>query len=330
MTKPSSIPIQSEADVRYAAELASHYANEMGLETSSSAELALAVSEIAQNAIRYGGGGKALFSSGNAGRILQVMVKDEGAGILNLNEAMRKGYTTSKGSLGVGLDVARRCVDEFQISTSEERGTQVTLKKFLPIPEEKIDYGVVSLADENYAVNGDDYLIHEYDGDKVLMAVLDGTGEGYAAHTAAYLTKKFLIENYRLPLDELVIQCHSVLKKAELERGVTIALGRLSEGTFEYIGVGDTHAYLLGEEMSMITNHDGIVGLFQLPTLKLRKTKLEPDTYILLCTDGIKSNLWLDEGQADHPQKIANFVFREFHRDYGDVTVLVARYKAPL
>ncbi len=321
-----TIPLLIDADVRHAAEYASREATACGFGTSASAELALAVSEISQNVIRYGMQGEAHFFSPNGNGVFKVVIKDEGPGIQNLNTAMMKGFSTAKGSLGIGLDVARRSVDEFKINTQREEGTEVVLKKFLPIPEDVIEYGVVSLADENYAINGDEYLVKEYDGDKVLLAVIDGVGEGYRAHAAALAVKEYLATHYRLSLQELVLNCHELLRKSDLERGAAVAIARVQSSEVHYIGIGDTHCYLAGESVSYITNLEGTVGERQLPTLRMQTFDLEPESYLIMCTDGIKSDLWFDEDLDISAQQVANMVFNEFHKAYGDVTVLVSKF----
>jgi serine/threonine-protein kinase RsbT len=309
-----------------AAEYASEEARASGFGTNACAELALAVSEIAQNVIRYGVRGEAHFFRPNGNGVFKVVIEDEGPGIRNLETAMKKGFSTAKGSLGIGLDVARRSVDEFSIKTNREEGTEVVLQKFLPIPEDAIAYGVVSLADENYAINGDEYLVKEYDGNKVLMAVIDGTGEGYRAHATAMAIKEYLTSHYRLPLKELVLNCHELLRKSDLDRGAAVALARIASGQVEYIGIGDTHCYLAGASVNFLNNHEGTVGEHQLPTLHAASYDIPEGSYLIMCTDGIRSNLWFDEDLDTSAQQVANMVFNEFHKEYGDVTVLVARF----
>ncbi len=326
MEKFHTISLLAANDIRLASEWASSKAIEMGFEVAKSSELARAVSEIARNVISYVGEGKAIFSFPNSERALTVTIKDYGSGIENLKLAISNGYSSEKVSLGIGLDVAERSVDEFEIKTDREKGTEVILRKFLPIPDYEIAYGVVSMVDERYAINGDAFLIREYDGNKVLMAVIDGSGGGYPAHAAAILVKEYLLRHYRLPLEELVENCHKILKQSKIDRGATIALARIASGYLSYLGVGDTHAYVLGEEMSYLHNHEGTVGQFYLPSLETKKIELTEDTYFILCTDGIKSSLWLDEDQSIGAQSMANLVFNEFRREYGDVTVLVAKH----
>jgi serine/threonine-protein kinase RsbT len=57
---------------------------------------------------------------------IQVIARDEGPGIENVELALQDGYT-SGGGLGLGLPGARRLVDDFQIETAPGQGTKVTL-----------------------------------------------------------------------------------------------------------------------------------------------------------------------------------------------------------
>ena len=305
-------------------------AMDMGFESKSSAEVDLAVSEIAQNAIRYGQGGTVVLTKSGFGKILNATIKDNGPGINNIDQAVKNGYSTKKNSLGIGLDVARKSVDELIIDSDANHGTTVELNKFLPLLDTQIDYGVVSVCDERYAINGDDYFIKEYDGDKVLCGVLDGTGEGYSAHVAATLVKDYINEHYRKSLDEIAIECHRILEESDIDRGSTLSMARISKHETEYLGIGDTHAYILGKELHQLLNHDGTVGLFQLPTLKVRKYPLKIGDYIIFCTDGIKSNITVDGYSGNRAQELSNYIFNQFHRSYGDVTVLVVKYLSKL
>lgn len=325
MDESLTISILEETDVRSASNYAQELAKNAGFKPHESAELALAVSEIAQNVLRYAGKGSASFSFPNGQRVLSVVISDQGPGIKNLDEAIKKGFSTGKSSLGIGLDVAKRSVDEFFVNTRLGHGTEVTMKKFLPIPDEAIEYGVVSLADERYAINGDEHLIKEYDGNKVLLAVIDGVGEGFRAHASAMVIKEYLSNHYRQPVVELIQNCHELLMRSDLQRGAAVSIGKIESKLMTYLGIGDTHAYLVGDRNQYLVNQEGTVGELELPTLKPQQIVLKPDSFLVMCTDGIKSNLWFNESTEISAQALANQVFNQNHRDYGDVTVLVSK-----
>ena len=62
---------------------------------------------------------------------MQVVARDEGPGIADVQQALRDGFSTS-GGLGLGLPGVRRLVDEFQIVSDGTSGTTVTIRKWKP------------------------------------------------------------------------------------------------------------------------------------------------------------------------------------------------------
>ena len=93
--------------------------------------IATAVSEIARNIVTYATQGEVTLSEVSAGsrRGVQVLARDEGPGIADIELAMRDGYSTGK-SLGLGLPGARRLMDEFEIVSVVGKGTTITMRKW--------------------------------------------------------------------------------------------------------------------------------------------------------------------------------------------------------
>ena len=125
----SVIPIESDADVVTARQRAREMAGALELTTTDQTLLATAISEVARNITTYAKRGEVLLSvvrddGGRKG--IQVIARDEGPGIENLDLALRDGYTSGSG-LGLGLPGARRLVDDFDIETAPGQGTKVTL-----------------------------------------------------------------------------------------------------------------------------------------------------------------------------------------------------------
>jgi serine/threonine-protein kinase RsbT len=58
-----------------------------------------------------------------------VIVSDEGPGIRDVEAALRDDYS-GRGGLGLGLPGARRLMDDFEVESSAETGTTVTMKKW--------------------------------------------------------------------------------------------------------------------------------------------------------------------------------------------------------
>jgi serine/threonine-protein kinase RsbT len=94
--------------------------------------IATAISEIARNIVEYAKKGKIIISEikDKEKQGIQVVARDRGPGISDVERAMQDGFTTGKG-LGLGLPGTRRIMDEFEITSKAGKGTTVTIKKWL-------------------------------------------------------------------------------------------------------------------------------------------------------------------------------------------------------
>jgi serine/threonine-protein kinase RsbT len=127
----SRIAIESDADVVTARQRARELAAGLELSSTDQTLLATAISEVARNITTYATRGEVLVSviHDDDRRGIQVVARDEGPGIEDIERALQDGYTTG-GGLGLGLPGARRLVDDFSIDSAPGRGTTVTLVKW--------------------------------------------------------------------------------------------------------------------------------------------------------------------------------------------------------
>jgi len=104
---------------------------ELGFNLVDQTKIVTAASELARNAIDYGGGGTAHIQAlHNGGRVgLQLSFEDKGPGIADIELALKDGYTTGDG-LGLGLSGARRLSNEFEIQSRPGEGTRVTITRW--------------------------------------------------------------------------------------------------------------------------------------------------------------------------------------------------------
>lgn len=304
----------------------------MGFDQLACAQVALGVSEIANNVIRYGVRGTAQIASQNNNRILTINFKDEGPGFKDLAKAKQEGFSSKKTSLGIGLNVAERAFDRMTISSSDQ-GATIQLEKHLPFPDEIVTYGKVSIADERYLINGDLLFIIEYEGDKILFGIIDGAGQGELAHEIATLVHDTILQNFSNPLPTLLLQCDQALRKSRSDGGAAISLCQVIPGQLTYLGLGDTHCYLqTADQLLLLTNNEGRLGEFTLPSLKQQILPLTSPVNIICCTDGINTRIPenLPSFEELSPQDLAYFIFNNYHRTYGDATVLVTHLQAQL
>ncbi len=127
-----TIELIREHDVMFARQRARQIAAEFKLEAQDQARFATAVSEIARNAHQYAGGGRVEFrvEAGPPGMLIACVI-DRGPGIARLKDVLDGRYVSPTG-LGIGIIGARRLTDTFDVTTSSETGTEVTLGKRLP------------------------------------------------------------------------------------------------------------------------------------------------------------------------------------------------------
>ena len=132
------LDLAQDRDIVTARQRARQVSALLGFDPQDQVRIATAVSELARNAIRHGGGGSvefALMTTPSHGSVLvqypllQIVISDRGPGIANLDDAMREPLG---GELKLGLVAARRLMDSFTIESSPGLGTVVTLSKSLP------------------------------------------------------------------------------------------------------------------------------------------------------------------------------------------------------
>ncbi|KAB1931738.1 anti-sigma regulatory factor [Micromonospora sp. ALFpr18c] len=128
---PQAQAIQSDEDVVRVRQLVRAVAVAVKLSLVDQTKVVTAASELARNTLVYGGGGSVEVTTVDNGRRMGVRIvfADSGPGIADLDLAFTDGYTTG-GGLGLGLSGARRLVDEFEIETSAEAGTRITVTKW--------------------------------------------------------------------------------------------------------------------------------------------------------------------------------------------------------
>lgn len=128
---PDSILIRAQDDIVKVRQAVRTRAAEIGLSLVDQTKIVTAASELARNALDYGGGGRMISQIINelGRRGLRLTFEDQGPGIADVEQAMRDGFT-SGGGLGLGLGGAKRLCNEFKIDTAPGKGTQITIARW--------------------------------------------------------------------------------------------------------------------------------------------------------------------------------------------------------
>jgi RNA polymerase sigma factor (sigma-70 family) len=124
------VPIRTDADVVAARRAARELAGRLSFSRTDLTLIATAVSEVTRNIVKFAGTGEVVIEIVEASRRgVQVIARDNGQGIADIDKAITDGYSTYDG-LGLGLPGARRIMDEFAIVSEPGRGTTVTMTKW--------------------------------------------------------------------------------------------------------------------------------------------------------------------------------------------------------
>ncbi len=144
--------ITSFFDARYAGLKARDAAREMGFCESDQIKIAISVSELATNIVKYAGRGEVTLEGNSEG--ITIIAQDQGPGIKNIEMAFKDDCSDTKflldddfrhhDGLGAGLPAVKRLMDEVRVLFTGDTGTVIKAEKYLHRPQkQKLHYGAV-------------------------------------------------------------------------------------------------------------------------------------------------------------------------------------------
>jgi serine/threonine-protein kinase RsbT len=124
-------PLRNEHDIVLSRQTVRQLAKEAGFSLVDQTKFVTAASELARNALIYGGGGDLKWETLLDGirRGVRLSFEDHGPGIPDLALALTDGWSSGSG-LGLGLTGARRLVNEFELHSTVGVGTRVTITRW--------------------------------------------------------------------------------------------------------------------------------------------------------------------------------------------------------
>jgi serine/threonine-protein kinase RsbT len=127
------VPISSDLDIIKARQEGRKLAGQVGFPLTDLALVATAISELARNIVRYAKKGeismRPVTNSNSTHRGIEIVARDLGPGIKDIEQALQVGFSTS-GGLGLGLPGVRRLMDEFELQSRIGHGTTIITKKW--------------------------------------------------------------------------------------------------------------------------------------------------------------------------------------------------------
>lgn len=308
-------------------------ADQLGLPARRAAEAGLAVTEIATNVQRHGGGGALLLRSvrSSVTATLEVVAIDSGPGMADIAESRRDGRTTA-GTLGIGMGAIDRLADAVEIGSERGHGTVVLARFSADRRSADALAGVGSLADgitrpiNGEAMCGDAYAVRVTDGRTFLM-LCDGSGHGPLAATASREAVRVFhsIEN---PTPETALrQIHGALSGT---RGGAVSVAQLDRETdvVRFAGVGNVAGVVVSPEHKRgMVSIGGIAG-YRSPTIRTFEYPLPTDAVVVLHSDGVRTR-WdasaLGRVLERSPLLIAATLMRDAGLRQDDACVVVGR-----
>ena len=325
-----SVSDKSQAgDARRQARL---WAREEGLSADSAEQVALAVTELANNLhLHTTRGGELLLRKldrdGHFGA--EILAIDAGPGAVNFSLFMRDGYSTA-GTPGTGLGAVQRASRVFEVQSQPGLGT-VLLSQIWPkdftAPAERWQVGAVNLPMHNESISGDSWCLGEREVGRARIIVADGLGHGPAAAEASRCAVASFGDHKNASLPVVMDSMHQALHAT---RGAAVAIAELdpAQECLRYVGVGNIAGCIVTPEKSTsLVSMNGTVGI--------RNEKIQEFSYpwprgamLVMSSDGVKTqwNLSRYPGLLNrHASVIAGVLYRDYKRGTDDTTVVVVR-----
>ncbi len=110
--------------------------NQLGIDSKIVRRVAIATYEAEMNIVIHSLGGRIIVSISSDK--IEIKAHDKGPGIKDINLAMQEGYSTASNKVrelgfgaGMGIPNMKKCSDDFNIASSENKETIVSMKIYI-------------------------------------------------------------------------------------------------------------------------------------------------------------------------------------------------------
>jgi len=303
----------------------------LGFGVTASEEIVAVIAEFSSELLTYEGRGTITLRGVQDGARCGIEVRacDRGPRVAN-EESFQDDDLGGGGTLGYRLDRVCRLMDEVELSSLADSGTQVVARRWLRAPEEGLrarvwEVGVVTRPRYFVAENGDAFVSKESPGG-LLVGLIDGLGHGEAAQRAALAAQEYVQAHHEQPLEKIFAGVGLACRGT---RGVVMALARFSSEThLSFASVGNVEVRALsGQQRIPFAVTRGFLGT-QEPQCVVQEFAWDPYWLLVLHTDGLGAHWqWADFRALEHDsaQTIAAKLMRKLADEHDDATVLAVR-----
>ncbi len=323
------IAIRDEGSVALTRSAARAAAVAAGFDTAGCERMALIVSELGHNQLRYAFDGaievRGIVRDGVQG--VEVVASDRGPGIADPAGALAGG--ASEVGLGAGFGAVRRLARELDIDVRIGQGTTIRARCFAGPVGRVAEVGIFGRPKAGEQVSGDDAaLLRSETGWRV--AVIDGIGHGEPAREAAARAVASVQASAGASLEETLRHLDLALRGT---RGAVVGLVELPAplGEIAAAVIGNVAVHVFGGRSTWrAAGVRGSVGSpAGAPRVRIEKTAAPPLGVVVMYTDGVPSSTDVRQVVADHlhahPIEIAAALVRTAPDVRDDALVLVSR-----
>lgn len=331
MRKSIAITIVEPSQTGEARRAALALANQLGFKETERSNVGIVVTEVANNLVQHGQGGMLLLRSLEHDEAIgmEILALDKGPGMVNVDVCLQDGFSTA-GTSGNGLGAIRRLSHMFEVYSVPGAGTALLTWLWSGStphsPKPSLEIGAICLPKRGEEVSGDAWA-SQIEQHRTLLLVADGLGHGAAAASASSAAVQIFQEPHQRSPYTIVEAAHAALRST---RGAALAIAEIDmeQQSVRFAGVGNIAASIFSfTQRHHLVSHNGTVGH--------EVHKIQEFTYpwyasglLIMHSDGLSTQWRLDrypDLSQKHPSLIAGVLYRDFHRERDDVTVLVAR-----
>ncbi|WP_345953503.1 SpoIIE family protein phosphatase [Mucilaginibacter sp. PAMB04168] len=314
-----------------------HKAQQAGFNAGRLAELDLVLAELTSNLHKYANDGEILVSVGQdaLGDYMEIIAIDNGPGMVDPAKMMQDGYSTGS-SMGHGLGSISRMSDVFDLYSVKGWGSIILSRLYQSPPDVKklplhnLEIKPLVVAKTGETVSGDG-TYYKTEGNKVKMLVADGLGHGVEANVAVNeAVKCFETCPHELPVD-ILRYLHQGIRKTRGMVGTVVTFD-VEAKKLQIAGIGNIAAKLLhlGGDVKNQISYNGIIGHNIPNTMNNQQYNFADYSYLILCSDGIKSRLDLNKyqgiGRYD-AAVLAAAIYKDFSRRTDDTSVVIVKLR---
>ena len=330
------IPIERTTDTAEARRPAAAQARELGYDEDRAGRVSIVATELATNIVKHADKGELVvqpYRLDPATHGLELIAIDSGPGIADLARARADGFSTA-GSPGTGLGAIQRIADEVSVYTQPGRGT-VMLARLAPprgrgAPTDTgFALGAMQANCPGEVVCGDAWSAVPA-RNRCRLLVVDGSGHGPPAAEAARAAVALFEAKPGLGLVEIMMMLHGGLAHT---RGASAGVLEINRDTREvtFAGLGNISTVVITTEgrRGMISP-GGTLGHTWRTVRPFSQPFAGGAATVVMHSDGLATRWQLDGYlglAACHPSVIAAVLYRDFHRERDDVTVVVVKVK---